>query len=55
MSKTLSLWFATSSIVLLTASAISISYSAWLAVGFGLASVLNIGWGFAMKAKQTRS
>ncbi|MFM9280469.1 hypothetical protein [Paenibacillus jiagnxiensis] len=55
MNKTLSLWFAASSILLLTAAAISISHSAWLALGLGLASVLNIGWGFATKARQNRS
>ncbi|WP_141694969.1 hypothetical protein [Paenibacillus kribbensis] len=55
MSKGLSLWFAVSSIVLLTAAAISISYSAWLAILLGLFSVGNIGWGFVVKARQRRS
>jgi hypothetical protein len=55
MSKGLSLWFAVSSIVLLTAAAISISYSAWLAISLGLLSVGNIGWGFVVKARQRRS
>ena len=49
MSKGLSLWFAVSSIVLLTASAISISYNGFLAVGLAL-SILNIGWGFIIKS-----
>ncbi|WP_196233365.1 hypothetical protein [Paenibacillus polymyxa] len=55
MSKGLSLWFAVSSIVLLTAAAISISYSAWLSILLGLLSVGNIGWGFVVKARQRRS
>ncbi|MDQ0496309.1 MULTISPECIES: hypothetical protein [Paenibacillus] len=55
MSKGLSLWFAVSSIALLTAAAISISYSAWLAILLGFLSVGNIGWGFVIKARLRRS
>jgi hypothetical protein len=55
MSKGLSLWFAVSSIVLLTASAISISYNGFLAVGLALLSILNIGWGFIIKSKRRPS
>lgn len=55
MSKALSLWFAVSSILLLAASAISISYNGFLAVGLGLLSILNIGWGFIIKAKRRPS
>ena len=55
MSKGLSLWFAVSSIVLLTASAISISYNGFLAVGLASLSILNIGWGFIIKSKRRPS
>ncbi|MNT74773.1 hypothetical protein D3C72_2136200 [compost metagenome] len=55
MSKSLSMWFAASSIVLLTASAIAISHSVWLALLLGLLSVGNIGWGFVVKAKRNRA
>ncbi|CAM3050450.1 hypothetical protein PASE110613_14255 [Paenibacillus sediminis] len=52
MSKGLSLWFATSSILLLMVTAISISYSVWLPILLGTISILNIGLGFIVKAKQ---
>lgn len=55
MSKGLSLWFSISSIILLTAAAISISYSAFIAIAFAILSVFNIGWGFMIKAKKRRS
>lgn len=55
MSKGLSLWFAVSSIVLLAAAAISISHNAFLAVGLGILSILNIGWGFIIKSKRRPS
>ncbi|MDO7907087.1 hypothetical protein Q5741_11730 [Paenibacillus sp. JX-17] len=55
MSKGLSLWFAVSSIVLLTAAAISISYSAWLPFVLGILAVGNIGWGFIIKGRRSRS
>lgn len=54
MSKGLALWFACSSIALLTAMAISISLNAWLALLFGLLSFFNMGFGFIMKAKLRR-
>ncbi|MDQ0171962.1 hypothetical protein [Paenibacillus tundrae] len=54
MSKGLSLWFAFSSIVLLTVTAISMSYSGWLAALGFILSMGNIGWGFVIRAKKER-
>ncbi|AWV35677.1 hypothetical protein MHH60_23555 [Paenibacillus sp. FSL H7-0716] len=54
MSKGLSLWFACSSILILTAASIAISYSFWLALLLGFLCVLNIGWGFILKARIRR-
>ena len=54
MSKGLSLWFAFSSIVLLTVSAISISYNGWLASLLFILSIGNMGWGFVIRAKKER-
>ncbi|GAB6988022.1 hypothetical protein [Paenibacillus pini] len=54
MSKGLSLWFAFSSMVLLAASAIAISFNGWIAVLLGVVSIFNIGWGFIVKAKRNR-
>ncbi|WP_379130406.1 hypothetical protein [Paenibacillus sp. sgz500958] len=51
MSKGLSLWFASSSILILTAASISISYNIWLALLLGAVCILNIGWGFIIKAR----
>lgn len=55
MSKILSLWFAASSIIMLAASAISISHSFWLALLIGILAIFNIGWGFIIKAKHRKS
>lgn len=55
MSKGLSLWFAISSIVLLSAAAMTISYNGWLAMLLGILSILNIGWGFIVKSKRRGS
>lgn len=55
MSKGLSLWFALSSIVLLTACAMMISTNWLIAVGLGILSILNIGWGFVIKSKRKPS
>lgn len=52
MSKGLSLWFAFSSIILLTVTAITISYSGWLATLLFVLSIANIGWGFVIRAKK---
>ncbi|MGN7358778.1 hypothetical protein ACTHPF_11825 [Paenibacillus sp. SAF-054] len=54
MSKGLSLWFACSSILLLGAAAVCISYNGWLALLVGVLAICNIGWGFVIKAKQNR-
>ncbi|MEN1990305.1 hypothetical protein [Paenibacillus hubeiensis] len=54
MSKGLSLWFAFSSIVLLTVTAITMSYSGWLAALLFVASIGNIGWGFVIRAQKER-
>ncbi|MGM1050070.1 MAG: hypothetical protein ACQEXX_28660 [Bacillota bacterium] len=55
MSKGLSLWFAVSSIILMTAASISISHNILLAIGLGILTVFNIGWGFIIKARSRRS
>lgn len=55
MSKGLSLWFATSSILILAAAAIAITYSGWLALLLTILGVCNIGWGFVTKAKHRRA
>lgn len=52
MSKGLSLWFAFSSIVLLTVTAITISYNGWLATLLFVLSMANIVWGFIIRAKR---
>jgi len=54
MGKGLSLWFACSSILILTAASIAISYNIWISLLLGAACVLNIGWGFIIKARQSR-
>ncbi|UHA75878.1 hypothetical protein KIK04_06050 [Paenibacillus sp. 481] len=54
MSKGLALWFACSTIVLLTALSITISHNGWLALLFGVLAFCNTGFGFAVKAKQRR-
>ncbi|OMF11509.1 hypothetical protein BK131_21425 [Paenibacillus amylolyticus] len=54
MSKGLSLWFAFSSIILLAVTAITISYSGWLAALLFILSMANIGWGFVIRAKKER-
>lgn len=55
MSKGLSLWFAVSSIILLSAAAITISHNVFIAIALGIISVFNIGWGFIIKARRRRS
>ncbi|WP_458124037.1 hypothetical protein [Paenibacillus sp. Z3-2] len=54
MSKGLSLWFAFSSIILLAVTAVTISYSGWLAALLFVLSIANIGWGFVIRAKKER-
>lgn len=55
MSKALSLWFAISSILILTAASIAISSNIWVALLLGVACILNIGCGFMIKARQRKS
>ncbi|NMO95607.1 hypothetical protein [Paenibacillus lemnae] len=55
MGKGLSLWFAVSSIILLSAASIMISQNIWIAAALGVLTLLNIGWGFIVKAKHGRS
>lgn len=55
MSKRLSLWFATSSIIILAVAAIAISYSGWFALLLTILGVCNIGWGFVTKAKHRKA
>lgn len=55
MSKGLSAWFAISSMLLLMATAVALSYSLWYALLFAVLSVANIGWGFVIKAKKKKS
>ncbi|WP_310551644.1 hypothetical protein [Paenibacillus glufosinatiresistens] len=54
MGKGLSLWFAVSSIALLTAASIALAYSIWAALLLGAVCILNIGWGFIIKARRRR-
>lgn len=54
MGKGLSLWFACSSILLLTAASMLISTNIWLSLLLGALCVLNIGWGFILKARIRR-
>ncbi|WP_256759777.1 hypothetical protein [Cohnella sp. WQ 127256] len=51
MSKSLSLLFAVVSIVLLLATAFSLSNNGWLALLFATLSLCMTGFGFVVKAK----
>ncbi|AIQ65465.1 hypothetical protein PSTEL_22460 [Paenibacillus stellifer] len=51
MSKGLALWFALSSILLLAAASIALTYQVWIALLLGLLCILNIGLGFIVKAR----
>ncbi|RIX53060.1 hypothetical protein D3P08_10450 [Paenibacillus nanensis] len=51
MSKSLSLFFATLSVLFMSATAISISHNGWLVALFGLLSLFSIGAGFITKAR----
>ncbi|MFB9273497.1 DUF5325 family protein [Cohnella cellulosilytica] len=51
MSKTLSLLFAVLSVIGMLATAFSISYSGWLALLFGVVTLVVMGLGFVVKAK----
>ncbi|MFF2480802.1 DUF5325 family protein [Paenibacillus sp. NPDC058071] len=54
MSKPLSLLFAVLSVVLMLATAVSISINGWFAALFGILSILMIGSGFIVKARLRR-
>ncbi|EFM08708.1 conserved hypothetical protein [Paenibacillus curdlanolyticus YK9] len=54
MSKMLSLWFAVSSIVLMSMTAILISYNGWLAILGAIVTTCNVGFGFIVKARLRR-
>ncbi|GKU80361.1 hypothetical protein [Paenibacillus sp. L3-i20] len=54
MSKPLSLFFASLSILFMSATAISISHSGWLVLLFGLLSFFSVGAGFITKARLRR-
>ncbi|REE92870.1 hypothetical protein A8990_103177 [Paenibacillus taihuensis] len=54
MSKPMSLFFAVLSVLLMCATAISISYSGWLTVLFFLLTICSIGAGFIVKARMRR-
>ena len=51
MSKTLSLLFAVLSVIGMLATAFSISYNGWLALLFGVVTLVVMGLGFVVKAK----
>ncbi|MNM10648.1 hypothetical protein D3C81_207800 [compost metagenome] len=55
MSKGLALWFALSSILLLAAASIALTYRVWIALLLGLLCILNIGLGFIVKARTRRT
>ncbi len=55
MSKTASLLFAVTSVLWMIATAISISYSFWLALLFLILTLANIGFGFIWKARSRKS
>ncbi|ANY65271.1 hypothetical protein SAMN04487969_12434 [Paenibacillus algorifonticola] len=54
MSKPLSLLFAVVAVLLMSATAISMSYNAWLALLFAVLTLFSIGAGFIVKARLRR-
>ncbi|WP_190287442.1 hypothetical protein [Paenibacillus darwinianus] len=54
MSKKMSLLFAVVSVLLMIATAVSISYSGWIAVLFLLLTLTSIASGFIYKARLRR-
>jgi len=54
MSKPLSLWFALSSIILMSATAVMISHNGWIAILLALLTLFNVGYGFVIKARLRR-
>lgn len=55
MSKSLSLFFACTSVALMLATAFTISANGWLAALFGFITLAFIGYGFSLKARANRS
>ena len=55
MSKGLSLWFATSSIIIMAVAAIMITHSGWIALILSVLGVCNIGYGFVIKSKRNKA
>ncbi|WP_168735484.1 DUF5325 family protein [Cohnella fermenti] len=55
MNKSLGLLFAVTSMVWMTATAISLDYNGWLALLFFVLCILNIGAGFMVKARLRKS
>lgn len=55
MSKSLSLFFACTSVVFMLATAFTLSVNGWLSALFGLITLAIIGYGFSLKAKLSRS
>lgn len=54
MSKSLSLLFAVTSVLWMIATAVSISFNGWLTLLFGILTIVNIGFGFVVKARKTK-
>ncbi|MFC5530100.1 hypothetical protein [Cohnella yongneupensis] len=54
MSKSLSLFFACTSVALMLATAFTLSENGWLAALFGLLTFVTIGLGFTVKARKSR-
>ncbi|MBH5319185.1 DUF2244 domain-containing protein [Paenibacillus sp. GSMTC-2017] len=54
MSKSLSIFFASLSILFMSATAISISHNGWLVLLFSLLSLFSVGAGFIVKARLRR-
>ncbi|GGF96671.1 DUF5325 family protein [Paenibacillus abyssi] len=54
MSKPLSLLFAVTSVLLMSATAIAISYNGWFALLFFALTICNIGAGFIVRARMRR-
>ncbi|WEK53444.1 MAG: hypothetical protein P0Y55_12735 [Candidatus Cohnella colombiensis] len=55
MSKTLSLYFAMSSIILMIVTAVFISENGWYAALFAVLTCVNVGIGFIVKARKRRA
>ncbi|WP_028559879.1 DUF5325 family protein [Paenibacillus pinihumi] len=54
MSKPLSLLFAIGSVILMGATAVSLSINSWLALLFFFLTISSIGAGFVVKARSRR-